>query len=345
MNKHIKYLSLILVLLLATADFIYAGGGNRNGTQGASELLIPVGSRGIALGGSNISTTTGIEALFWNPAGVSRSSRSAEAMFSYMSYIADMGVTYGAVSANISDIGTFALSIKSLSFGDIDVTTDQAPDGTGQKYSPQYITTGLTYSRALSDRVSVGVTANLVMETIAQVSATGVAFNAGVMYENLGDINGLSIGLTLKNIGPQMSFSGSGLYQLASVSTLTRPAGYYLIDAASFELPALLEFGAAYRPQINEQNSVLISTSFQNSEFQGDVYRFGVEYMFNNLIALRGGYAYTPESQETNNIFGLTAGVGINYNLGGTDLKVDYAYRQVKHYFDANHVITVGLGF
>lgn len=345
MNKYMKYFSLILMLLLATADFIYAGGGNRNGTQGASELLIPVGARGIALGGSNISTTTGIEALFWNPAGVSRTDRSAEAMFSYMSYIADMGVTYGAVSANVKDVGTFALSIKALSFGDIAVTTVQSPDGTGEKYSPQYITAGLTYSRALSDRVSVGVTGNMVMETIAQVSATGYAFNAGVMYENLGDINGLSIGVTLKNIGPQMKFAGSGLYQQATVSTLNRPAGYYLVDAASFELPALLEFGLAYRPVINEQNAVLISTSFQNSEFQGDVYRVGAEYMFNNLIALRGGYAYTPESQEANNIYGLTAGVGINYSVSGTDLKVDYAYRQVKNYFSANHVVTLTVGF
>lgn len=345
MNKNIKYFSLVLILLLATADFIYAGGGRRNGTAGAAELLIPVGARGIALGGSNISTTTGIEALYWNPAGVSRTERSAEAMFSYMTYIADIGVTYGAVSANIRDVGTFALSIKSLSFGDIDVTTTNAPDGTGQKFSPQYLTAGVTYSRALSDRISVGVTGNMVMENIAQVSATGFAFNAGVMYENLGDVNGLSIGVTLKNIGPQMQFDGPGLYNQASVSTLKRPAEFYKIESASFELPALLEFGLAYRPVINEQNSLLVSTAFQNSEFSGDVYKVGAEYMFNNLIALRGGYSYTPTEQEAGYNYGLTAGVGLNYNMGGTDLKVDYAYRQVKNYFDANHVITVGLGF
>lgn len=345
MNRVVINLFLILALLLTAADISFAGGGRRNGSQGASELLIPVGARGIALGGSNISTTSGIEALFWNPAGVSRTDRSAEAMFSYMSYIADMGVTYGAVSVNMKDVGSFAFSIKSLSFGDIDVTTVDAPDGTGQKYTPVYLTAGLTYSRALSDRISVGVTGNLVMETISQVSATGVAFNAGVMYENLGDINGLSIGVTLKNVGPQMKFSGSGLYQQATVNTLNRPAEFYLVDAASFELPALLEFGLAYRPVINEMNSLLISTSFQNNEFQGDKYLFGAEYMFNNLIALRGGYAYTPNSQETDNIYGLTAGVGINYAMGGSDLRVDYAYRQVKNYFSANHVVTLQLGF
>lgn len=345
MNRVVINLFLILALLLTAADISFAGGGRRNGSQGASELLIPVGARGIALGGSNISTTSGIEALFWNPAGVSRTDRSAEAMFSYMSYIADMGVTYGAVSVNMKDIGSFAFSIKNLSFGDIDVTTTDAPDGTGQKYTPVYLTAGITYSRALSDKISVGVTGNLVMETISQVSASGVAFNAGVMYENLGDINGLSIGVTLKNVGPQMKFSGSGLYQQATVNSLSRPAEFYLVDAASFELPALLEFGLAYRPVINEMNSLLLSTSFQNNEFQGDKYLFGAEYMFNNLIALRGGYAYTPNSQETENIYGLTAGVGINYAMGGSDLKVDYAYRQVKNYFSANHVVTVQLGF
>ena len=36
-------------------------------------------------------------------------------------------------------------------------------------------------------------------------------------------------------------------------------------------------------------------------------------------------------------IYGFSAGVGINYDLGGLTAKVDYAYRDVK-YFGGNHV-------
>ena len=38
--------TLILVLLLGLSE-IFAGGGNRTGTGGAAQLLIPVGVRGI----------------------------------------------------------------------------------------------------------------------------------------------------------------------------------------------------------------------------------------------------------------------------------------------------------
>lgn len=346
MKKYIKYISLMLLLLLATADLMYAGGGRRNGTGGASELLIPVGVRGIGLSGANTSTTTGIEALYWNPAGISRTEKTAEATFSYMKYIADMGVTYGAVSANIGGFGALALSVKSLSFGDIPVTTTLNPDGSGELFSPQFLTIGLTYARALSDRVSVGITGNMILENIAQVSASGFAFNIGIQYENLGDLTGLSLGVAIKNLGPQMTFDGPGLYTQATSTEYVRTAQFYKVEAASFELPSQLEFGLAYRPVINDQNSILIATTFQNNNFSGDVYRFGAEYTFNNLISLRGGYAYTPTSQETGNIWGLTAGAGLNYDIGGgTEVRVDYAFRQVKSSFDANHVFSVGFAF
>jgi opacity protein-like surface antigen len=53
---------------------------------------------------------------------------------------------------------------------------------------------------------------------------------------------------------------------------------------------------------------------------------------------------FLPELEKDDNIYGLTAGVGINYDLGGVNMKFDYAYRQTK-FFDANHVFTVTLGF
>lgn len=346
MKKYIKYISLILLLILATAESIFAGGGKRNGTGGASELLIPVGVRGIGLSGANTSTTTGIEALYWNPAGVARTENSAEATFSYMKYIADMGVTYGAISANIGGFGALALSIKSLSFGDIPVTTTLNPDGTGETFNPQFMTIGLSYARALSDRISVGITGNMILENIAEVSATGLAFNIGIQYENLGDLTGLSLGVVIKNLGPQMTFDGPGLYTQATSSEYIRPSQFYKVESAAFELPSQLEFGLAYKPVLDEQNSLLVATTFQNNNFSGDVYKAGAEYTFNNLISLRGGYAYTPESQETGNIWGFTAGAGLNFDIGGgTGVRVDYAYRQVKSSFDANHVFSVGLAF
>jgi hypothetical protein len=342
MNK-IKYSFTLVLILFVTAGTVFGGGGSRNGTAGATELLIPVGARGIGLSGSALTSATGVDAIFWNPANIARSSNSTDLVFSQMSYIADIGITYGGIAVNVEGFGAIAFDIKSLSFGDIIKTTVSNPDGTGITYSPQYVTIGLSYSRMLSDRISVGLTADLVSETIDRVSATGVAFSAGVTYSNLANIDGLSFAIVLKNLGPQMQFGGSGLYVSAEASDLNLGEQFYKVEAASFELPSALEIGFGYDVKIAEQNDLLLSASFQNNNFDADKYKVGAEYNFKNLLYLRGGYTFAPELSSDERVYSFTVGGGVQYIVGGVDFKLDYAYQDTK-YFDGNNVFTLSLG-
>ncbi|MCL5031052.1 MAG: PorV/PorQ family protein [Bacteroidetes bacterium] len=343
MKITIKFLIIAAILLLGV-NSMYAGGGVRNGTGGATQLLIPVGSRGIAMGGSSVATTTGIEALFWNPAGAADMSNSATLLFSHMNYIADIGVEYGAVSANFEGFGVVSLNVKSLAIGSINVTTNDQPDGTGQTFTPQMLTAGATYSRQLTDRIAIGVTFSYISEAIDQVNAVGFAFNAGVLYKDMGDINGLNFGIVMKNIGPQMSYSGPGMLVKAAPQGYNRPPSYYQIETAAFDLPSAFEVGLGYKPVIDEMNSMQISASFASNNFSGDVYNIGAEYGYNQLFFVRGGYTLSPKDQDPDYIYGFTAGAGINYDISGVNFKIDYAYRGVK-YFGGNHIFSVSLGF
>ena len=107
-----KNILLIVCVLLAVSQVALGGGRDRAGTAGAQELLIPVGGRGISLGGSNLSTASGIDALYWNPAGLADTKHSVDAMFSHMSYLGDINVEYGALGVSFSGFGSVALSIK-----------------------------------------------------------------------------------------------------------------------------------------------------------------------------------------------------------------------------------------
>lgn len=345
MKNKFRFIILAITLLFAV-DCIYAGGGNRTGTGGATQLLIPVGVRGMAMAGGNVATSAGIEALYWNPAGTSKNINSANVMFSHMDYIADIGVEYGAVSANFEGFGVISFGIKSLSVGDILVTTTTDPDGTGKTFSPQMLVAGVSYARQLTERISVGVTANLVTESLGEVSATGMAFDVGVVYDNLAAINGLSFGVVMKNVGPQMQYDGSGLLQEAEVSTFNRPPGLVQINSAPFELPSTFELGLGYKPQLlDDMNTLLITTSFKNNNFSDDEYKVGLEYGYNNMFFLRGGYTFAPEQAfEDSYIYGFTGGVGVDYSFESISIKVDYAYRYAR-YFDGNHVFGISLGF
>ena len=341
--------SLQLFLALAFPVTTLAGGDNRIGTNAAPELLIPVGARDIALGGSNIATTNGIEAVYWNPAGLARSQHNANAMFSHMNYIADIGVEYVAVSAGFEGFGTIAVSVKSISVGDIAITTDDEPEGTGGTFNPTIVNVGLTFSRLLTDRISVGATADLISERFDKVSATGVAFNAGVQYNGFGGVNGLSVGVAVKNVGPSMQFQGDGLLRQQDVLTSNAMSR---VTAASFELPSTIELGMAYAVDIGEQNSLNITSMFQSNNFSMDEYKFGAEYSYDNTFFLRGGYVL-PESKTNNSltvsdktsfIYGFSAGAGIHYPVGTVDLAFDYAFRSVR-FFQSSHVFAVTFGF
>jgi hypothetical protein len=335
---------LLLLFCAVTFQYLYASGGNRTGSGGAAELLIPTGARDLAMGGATISTTSGIDALFWNPAGIANAKSSVNMMFSHMSYIADIGVSYGAVSANFEGIGTFAFSVKSLSIGEMLVTTTLDPDGTGQTYTPQYFVAGLTFAKQLSDKISVGVTANLISERIAEVSTSGTAFNVGVKYENLANVNGLSLGVAVKNIGPQLKFEGPGLYQQGTVANQNRSANFVALESAPFELPSTFEFGLGYKYTMEGNSALLVSGTFQNNNFSGDEYKGGLEYGYNNNFFARVGYTGSPANQNPDYIYGFTAGAGIAYPMEGVEIAFDYAYRSVK-YFDGNHTISIRLGF
>ncbi len=336
---------IVLAAIAGCVSVGMGGAGNRGGTSGASELLVPVGARDIALGGSTIATTRDIEALYWNPAAVAHMRNGATVYVSHMSYIADIGINYGAIAANFEGFGVLSLSLKSLDVGEIQVTTTTDPDGTGKTFSPQFFTVGLTYSRLLNDRIAVGLTSKIVSERMGDVSATGVAFDVGVTYDNLASVNGLMLGVAVKNIGPSMQFDGSGLLTSANVDAQKRPAGLYEIQAAPFELPSAIEFGLGYKRSLDDANTVLLSGAFQSNNFSDDEYRLGMEYAYQDMFFVRGGYNFAQrETDERQFLFGATFGAGVKYALGNTDITVDYAYRGVK-VFDANHVFSVKLGF
>ncbi len=349
---HLKRLLLILLIFGFSAVEIFGGGQNRAGTAGAPELRIPVGARYLGMSGSAVATVTGLEAIYWNPAGVDLTTTDANAMFSYRQYIADMSMNFAAVSGRLGELGSLGLSFRSLNIGDIPVTTMDQPDGTGQIISPSYFILGLTYSKRLTDRISIGANFNVINESIDRVNATGFSFDFGVQYTDLFDVKGFAVGVVVKNLGPTMSFSGNGSIIQANDPTSQRGPTFYEFAASSAELPSEIGLGLSYMKQFNEENSVMVSATFQNNNFTADDYKLGLEYSYKDLFFIRGGYNYND-----GNVFSVaedgapsiwqnyTVGVGVNTKeFSSLDLSVDYAYVPTQ-YFDANNVFSLRFGF
>jgi len=344
-HKTGRVLAVVLIVSMLFSAAVFAGGRDRSGTSSGVQLLIPVGARYLALGGAASAVCTGVEAIYWNPAGLAAMTNSSQAMFSYMPYIADIGVTYGAVGLNAGQLGKFGFSMKVLDIGAIDVTTSDMPDGTGETFTPNFFTLSATYAKQLTDRVFVGVNLNLINERFGRVSASGLGVDVGIQYKNLGGIEGLSTGLVVKNVGAQLKYEGSGLYRQAKDYNADKQKSYLLVDAASFDLPSIFEMGLSYTRNIGEYAAVTGSALFQNNNYSDDEAKVGAEVAFKDMAFLRVGYTTAPDKPEDfEYIYGLTVGAGVHLKTAGMDLYLDYAWRQVEM-FSSSNIFSIKLGF
>lgn len=331
---------ILILMLLVSSIVINAGDPARNGTTSAEQLLIPVSARGIALSGAFLTDMTGLESLYYNPAGLDRGANN-EAMFSYMSYIADINVSYFAIGSRLGRFGSLAISFKSIDFGDIPVTTIDNPDGTGAEYTPSFITASLSYGKKVSEQISIGLTAKVIYESILNTSAAGAAIDFGAEYR----IHNLSLGAAVKNIGTNMTYTGSDLQVRTAVpgSVIGSGSGIYQAVAEECPIPGYVEFSTAYNINITEDNHLMFGSRFRSSSTSEDQLAAGLEYSFMKTFFLRGGYDMLLDNNNKQ-IYGPTYGAGLIYYLADElSVTLDYAFRSVTQFTAPNHVFTVKL--
>ena len=334
---------------------LFAGTVRSHGTAGAAQLLIPVGAENIAVSLANVATVSGVEALWQNPAGLAQYKGGMQVIASSMSYIADINVTNFGIIYNLGTLGTFGASFKSLDFGDIPITTATETEGTGNNYSPSFITMGLGYSKSFSDRVQFGVNFKMVSEKILNTSANGLAVDLGVQYK-FPDIP-LHIGVVLKNLGSRMEYGGTNLEQtidLAGVGSGTTSERVRL-KSESFAMPSVFDISINYEVI----PGLLLLSGFKNNSFSSNTGSFGAKYSFMGLgwiaavtqLDLVNSSGQPDDvsdddwTEQTNNVWGYTFGAGVAVPIGGFKVGVGYSYRSVSDYFTNNSLFQLTLDF
>lgn len=348
----------LLALLVGGIGTAFAGSEERKGTVGALELKIPVGPRGTALGGAVAADVEGVESIFWNPAGLS-SLGGTEAMFSHTTYFADQKLNFAAVGTKLGNVGVLGFNAKVLSVGDIIVTTEDAPEGTGEILQPTFTVLGVSLAREFTDRVRAGLTVNYVSESIISTSATGVAVDFGVEF-NTG-WRGLKLGMVMKNFGTTMKFEGENL-NLAVRPPDSDPQAAnrtFRSTSSSFEMPSYFTLAATYDVFSAPGQRVAFMGSFQNNNFEGDNLAGGLEWTYRSVFALRGSYfgsiisqtdpvtrQDTGEFKSGDDLYqGFALGAGVKVVTGGSKLGIDLSWRPVRDFFDDTVEVGLKLGF
>jgi len=340
--KRLTQALLVVALLGVSVLDANAGDDKRRGTAGASQLLVPLTARSASLGASmtsGMAGMNGLEAIFSNPAGLALNTGTA-AIFSRMNYVADIGVSYFGIGQNFGN-NNLAFTVSTWDFGDIPLQTELAPEISSVTYNSTFMTAGLTYARVFTDRISAGTTLKVVNETIDDISASAIAFDAGMTYV-VGE-SGLRLGVALKNIGSDLQYGGVGLTRQVQLPDQTSSAtnNAVQLESEGVELPSLLNFGVSYTREMGAGAMVTVLGNFRSNSFDQDQYSGGVELALFDVLYLRGGMDIVGDS-DLSFYNGTNFGAGVDLDLSGTRLQVDYALRSTD-YFDDVNMVTVAV--
>lgn len=343
MTKYI-YFFFVLALLCTVTDTAYAGNPDRQGEAGAYELLMNPWARSAGLHSMHTAGVSGVEALRINVAGAARVNKT-QVNLSYADYLSGSGVSMSAlgISQKIGKSGAVSLSMMSLDFGDIPVTTTAQPEGTGSTFSPSFVNLGLGYSHIFENKVSVGVLVRAVNERIADLSASTFAVDAGVQYVT-GENDNFKLGISLRNVGGTLRFGGEGVIRPAIQPNGSLDYNLAIQErTAEFELQSQLNIGGSYDILFGNIHRVTIVGNFTSNAFSQDQFGGGLEYSFKDILVLRGGYRYevgsTVNVDEAPLYTGVAGGFSLQLPLNkeakdeglfGTQLSIDYAYRASK---------------
>ncbi len=297
------------------------------GTSGAQFLKLGLGTRGIAMGGAFVASADDPSAVFWNPACLVRVP-GTQVQFTGTQWFADVLYGGAVVSSEFQGIGTFAVSFAMLQSGDMDVTTVEQPEGTGETFNCTDMVAGLTFSRMLTDRFSAGLTIKYVREQWDDVSAGGIAVDMGTLYDT--GFKTLRIGMAIQHFGGELTPDGE--------FTTYNSGQDSLMAYESYSMPMTFKLGMAMDVINRGPHFLTVEVDGIHPSDNVEQLGIGTEYWYNNMFALRGGYRINTDEE------GLTAGAGFRIPIGGKTLTLDYAYADWSR-LDMVHRASLGFAF
>ena|SRR5688572_4860398 len=351
MKNSIICLFSALLLAGATAQ---AGNDQKKGQVGATQLQINPWARSSGMAGANTARIRGVEAVHQNIGGLAFV-KGTEINFATTKWLTgtDININAFGLGQKLGENGgVLGLSMMSIDFGNFKQTTEMAPDQ-DVNFTASVVNLGLSYSKAFSNSIYGGITVRVISESLPNASATGVAFDGGVQYvTSVGkgelDENNLHIGVSLRNVGPEMNFSGDGLSYRGMVRNGTYDQALEQ-RSESFELPALLNIGVAYDLNMDEESRLTFAGNFVSNTATQDQFQIGAEYAFMEKFMARAGFDYQEDtfSDDPSNVHtGLTAGATVEVPFGAEKNRsfgLDYSFRATRT-FSGTHSVGIKIG-
>lgn len=342
----------LTILILGYSNTVFAGNKDRSGQAGATELLINPWASTAGWGNAGMSSVHGVEAMWSNVAGIT-ATNSIDLNFSYTNWLkgSDVNAFSFGFLARISESVVAGLYVMSFSPGEIQRTTVEVPDMTLGTFKPSLMNINIALAKSFSNSIHAGFVIKIISESISDMVGTGVALDAGIQYVT-GITDNIHFGITLKNIGPTMKYSGDGLTFKANPASFWGSSLTVIQRADQFELPTQLNIAAAYDFNFTNGSRLTVAGNFSSNSFSKDQVTLGLEGSFKDYLLLRAGYTIENgiwsdiETDECSNVYnGLCLGATVQAPIGEKmKFSLDYSYQHT-HHWNGTHTIGARINF
>jgi tetratricopeptide (TPR) repeat protein len=286
-----------IVLCVFIFNFLAAQDGSGQGGTRSDFTDFGFGARAMGLGNAYVALANDPTAVHWNPAGLDYIYQQSVSVFHASLYL-DILYDFVGYAYPTLDLGTFALGLARLSYGEILETDENNLEWgnfTWEKYRA-YLSYGLRLPWDLAAGLSFKVERSSVGTTVRYGKDVGVGLgmDLGLMYrpntDKLSFLRDMSFGLTLVNLFPLQIKEG----EEADIHPMT----------FKFGLMRTLRF-------FGPEHGINILLDFDKSKDTDFAICFGTEYSFRDIGMIRLGY--TGEV--------LAFGAGAKYSI----FQFDYA--------------------
>jgi hypothetical protein len=334
-----KTFKTILIVIFCLSSIITSYGQiglNKLAQSTMNFQLVSISPKASAMGEAFYSVGTGSESVFYNPSGLSVKNKQFDVTLNYTKWIADITYLAGAVSYNLEEYGTVALSVVSVNYGTIYATSLDPSLSSSLGYidlgtldNVGAYSFGLSYAKSINQKFSIGGNIRYVGEnfgsntfvdgTTEENKFSKLVFDAGVLY-NTGFKN-FRFGMAIRNFS----------------SNIKRKE----IDERlpiSFTMGAAIDLLGFIEPNHSKNDELTFAIDFLHSNSYSERTNLGIEYRLLGMLAIRGGY------QTNRDIASWSAGLGLNTTLSGYDVEINYSFSKMD-IFDSVNRIGLGLHF
>jgi hypothetical protein len=302
-------------------------------------LLVSTSPRASGMGEAYYSTGTGAEAMFYNPAALAEVDKSVDVSANITNWIADIKYISGSVAWNLGNYGVVGANIVTVDYGTIYGTSlisssEQAAYPLGYKDNGELgnigaMAVGVSYAKAINSQFLIGGTVKIASQSLGENQfstgenkkndAAKLVFDAGVKYYT--GYRSFRFGMAIRNFASNIKRE-----QIEEQLPLT------------FTMGIAMDMFTMVTGEKVKDNTLTLAVDYLHQNSYSERVNLGLEYIFMNLISLRGGY------QTNRDLSSWSLGAGISHIIFDKQIRLDYSYSKFD-LFDPVNRIGVGVQF